>query len=262
MGTVSGAEEADALYPGPSFEPRWIEPLACSPGIRRMDVEVCYYFHYNEITMKEEKMNAARGKPEYVTNLYGNRMVSKTHGRILFRGVIDSLEADFIEAQVLASGMGEGEYCACLGEILDLLRAIMSAEVKAEPLPPPVLFGMEAETIHRLSQSAGGCFGKVLPLPAYTQGPLAARLNTLRAKVREAELLAVRIFGPDENSSGPEPGEAEGTGDAQAFSAAYDSSDLFPRDDIILALNRLSSALWWLFCKYLSERSLRTEPPA
>jgi len=50
---------------------------------------------------------------------------------------------------------------------------------------------------------------------------VAARLNTLRAKTREVELFAVKVFGA---------GQAE-------------------REDIILALNRLSSALWWLTCQ-------------
>jgi ethanolamine utilization cobalamin adenosyltransferase len=55
-------------------------------------------------------------------------------------------------------------------------------------------------------------------------GPLAARLNLLRTRVREAELLAVRVFGPGEDG----------------------------RDDLILAMNRLSSALYWLFCRLVS----------
>ena len=194
--------------------------------------------------MKDEKMKTGSKKAEHMTSLSGKRLVSKTHGRIAFRGLIDTLEAEVIEAQVLASRLsGSGEpdsaepdsvessgsaMCGKLGEVLDYLRAIMSAEVKETPLPPPFLFGMDAEEIHRQSHDTEGIFTAV-PLPAYTQGPFAARLNTLRAKVREAELLAVRVFGPGENPQ---------------------------RDDIILALNRLSSALWWLFCKYVSGRKL------
>jgi len=213
--------------------------------------------------MKEEKMEADKMKAEYMTSLSGNRMVPKTHGRIAFRGAIDTLEAEVIEAQVLASELGEKanfaesetnagvccgicrdmcrDICRELGEILDYLRAIMAAEVKETPLPPPFLFGMDAEEIHRLSrrpvdQDKGGDFGAALP--AYTQGPLAARLNTLRAKVRETELLAVRVFGPEENPYGIAAGE----------------TGITPREDIILALNRLSSALWWLHCKYKSSK--------
>jgi len=180
---------------------------------------------------RDKKMKAETTKGEHMTSLSGGRLVSKTHGRIAFRGVIDTLQAEVIEAQVLASelgkkadstGGGESLVCGCLGEILEYLRNIIAAEVKETPLPPPFLFGMDAEEIHRRSHNAGG---KTFLLPAYTQGTLAARINTLRAKLREAELLAVRVFGPGEDPQ---------------------------REDIILALNRLSSALWWLFCEYVS----------
>ena len=164
-------------------------------------------------------MKAGKKAERHMTSLSGDQLVPKTHGRIAFRGVIDTLEAEVIEAQVLAGEHGESELCAMLGEILEFLRAIMAAEVKETPLPSLPLFGMELEEIHRRSHNIEGSPGMALPRPSHTQGPLAARLNTLRAKVREAELLAVRVFGPAE------------------------------RDDIILALNRLSSALWWLHCQ-------------
>ena len=160
-------------------------------------------------------------KSEKMTCLAGAFLVPKTNGRIVFRGLIDTLEAEVIEAQVLASELGEKEFCRHLGEVLDYLRTLMAAEVKETPLAPPFLFGMDAEEIHRASHEAfiSDSDGKAI-LPSYAQGALAARLNTLRAKVREVELAAVRVFDPD--------GE---------------------RDDIILALNRLSSALWWLYCE-------------
>jgi len=160
-------------------------------------------------------------KPEYMTSLYGDHLVPKTHGRIVFRGLIDTLEAEVIEAQVLAAELGEMAVIGNLGELLDFLRALMAAEVKETPLAPPFLFGMDPEEIHRQSHTVA-----VSALPSYTRGPLAARLNTLRAKVREVELCAVKVFGP---------------------AAAEDK-----REDIILAMNRLSSALWWLYCKHSS----------
>jgi len=177
--------------------------------------------------VKDESVKPGGKKPEFMTSLSGNRLVPKTNGRIAFRGSIDTLEAEVIEAQVLANEMGEGHYCACLEEILNLLKALMAAEVKDTPLQPFSLFGMDEEEIQRRSHNMdGGRFH----FPAYTQGPLAARLNKLRAMVRETELLGVRVFGPHE---------------------AEDSS---PREDIILALNRLSSALWWLFTEFVGSQ--------
>ena len=188
-----------------------------------------------KIYMNNEKMNAgdeATGKkPEHLTSLSGDRLVSKTHGRIAFRGRIDTLQAEVIEAQVLASQLGESEVLRDLGEILDYLRTLMAAEVKGTPLPPPFLFGLPADEIHRLSHECGG---KLPPLPSCTQGPMAARLNTLRAKVREVELLAVKVFGPEDSTE--------------------------TREDIILALNRLSSALWRLYCEYISQNPSHEGP--
>jgi len=170
-------------------------------------------------------------KPEYMTSLLGDRMVSKAHGRIAFRGSIDSLEAEVIEAQVLASQLGEEKYCAFLGEILDYLKKLMMAEVKDKPIDPPFLFGMDSDEIHKGSHFS---VERTIPFPSFKYGPLAARINKLRTKVREAELLAVKVF---------HPGETEGP--------ANISSDTERRDDIILALNRISSALWWLFVHYV-----------
>ena len=176
-------------------------------------------------------MKTGSKKAEYMTILSGSALVPKTHQRITFRGRIDILEAELIEAQLLAEQNNEAEFNAYLGEILNYLRDMMAAEVKETLLPPPFLFGMDAEEIHRRSHNSEG---KLPPLPSYTQGPLAARINTLRAKLREAELLAVKIFGPKDLTG--EAGKAE--------------LNVTEREDIILGLNRLSSALWWLYCEY------------
>ena len=172
-------------------------------------------------------MKRENQKPAHITNLYGSTLVSKTHGRIAFRGHVDLLQAEVIEAQVLAETLGNTEICGALGEILDFLRALMAAEVKETPLLPLFLFGMDANEIHRQSHETVMCNAEgKLALPDYTHGPLVARLNTLRAKTREVELLSVRVFGPQGiNETEPE------------------------REDIIIALNRLSSALWWLCCQ-------------
>ncbi|MDR2785813.1 MAG: hypothetical protein LBB83_07865 [Treponema sp.] len=178
------------------------------------------------------------------TNLSANRMVSKTDGRIRFRGLIDSLEAETIEAQVLADSIGEQYYCAALGEVLDYLRQIMAAEVKESPFAVPYLFGLSVEELHRQTHDAAGAFGLPgRPLPAYEQGPLAARLNTLRARTREAELCALRVF------SGDERGQAARSGGEAGASQPGAADAVPPREDLAAALNRLSSALYWLFCR-------------
>ena len=168
-----------------------------------------------------------------MTSLSGDKTVPKTNGRIRFRGLIDSLEAEIVEAQILADSLGEQFYRAALGEVLDCLRHIMAAEVKESPFTMPCLFGLSVEELHRQTHDVTGAFGLAgHPLPAWEQGPLAARLNTLRTRIREAELCALRVF--------TEEAAADG---------------LPPREDLAMALNRLSSALYWLFCRRLSPAS-------
>lgn len=166
-------------------------------------------------------------KPEDMTHLRANLLVSKTHGRIRFRGRLDSLEAEVLEAQVLATERGEGELRESLGELLQCLREIMSAEVNERPLEAPVLFGLSADEIRAQIHNVGVSFGIAHPVPDHTMGALAVRLNTLRTRIRELEILAVRTFPPGGS---------------------------VPRDDIILALNRLSGAVYWLFCRRLSRK--------
>jgi ethanolamine utilization cobalamin adenosyltransferase len=172
------------------------------------------------------------------TSLSGDRRVPKTDGRIRFRGLIDSLEAETIEAQILAAALGESYYRAALGELLDCLRRILAAEVKESPFVMPSLFGLPAEELRRQTHDVAGAFGLAgHPLPSYEQGPLAARLNALRAHIREAELCALRIF------AGFSGAERSGAGE---------SGPPENREDLTLALNRLSSALYWLYCRLVS----------
>ncbi|MDR0388910.1 MAG: hypothetical protein LBH73_02450 [Spirochaetaceae bacterium] len=172
-------------------------------------------------------------KPEHFTHLSGKRLVSKESERIAFRGRIDSLEAEVLEAQALADSLGQAWYCDALGEVLSFLREVLAAEVSEKPLPPPELFGLDAEELHRQSHDVKESFGLAHPVPDYRMGPLALRLNTLRTRIREGELLAVRAFAPGKDTE---------------------------RKDLILAMNRLSSALYWLFCRLVAGAARGTKP--
>ena len=160
-----------------------------------------------------------------MTHLRANLLVSKAHPRIAFRGALDSLEADLLEAQLAAAAPGEGYYREALGELLRFAREIMSAEVNERPLVEAALFGLSLEELHRQSHRVRETFGIGHPVPDYTMGAAAVRLNTLRTRIRETELLAVRTFSAGE------------------------------REDIIRGLNRLSSAAYWLFCRRVSGKT-------
>jgi ethanolamine utilization cobalamin adenosyltransferase len=160
-------------------------------------------------------------KPEHMTHLRDNLLVPKTHPRVEFRGRLDSLEAKIMELQIHAEKAGRPGLYHDLNEALLYVREILSAEVREEPLAECRLFGMDASELRRVSHDIKGEFGFEHPVPDARMGELPVYLNTLRTQVRECELSAARAFG-----SG--------------------------REDILRALNRLSSGIYILFCRELA----------
>ena len=161
-------------------------------------------------------------KPEHMTHLRGNLLVSKQHPRIAFRGKLDTLMARIITTQTLAVEEGKEKLAEELEELLGCLRLILAAEVKDESLKPLNLLGMDSAQIRRVSHHVKEHIGIDHPIPTYKMGKLCAYLNELRTQVRETELYAVNAFESD-------------TPDA--------------RNDIIEGLNRLSSCVYILFCR-------------
>ena len=160
-------------------------------------------------------------KKENYTHLRGNLLVSKTHPRIRLRGKLDSLMAEIIEAQLTANTEGEHEIVQALDEILRFTRRILAAEVGEKPFGEITLLGMNSGELRHNSQNVRAFLGIDHPLPSYKQGAVCAALNKLRTCVREAELAA-----------------------AEAFPSG--------RTDLIEALNRLSSAVYIVYCRKIS----------
>ena len=165
-------------------------------------------------------------KPEDMTHLRGNQLVSKNHPRIAFRGKIDTLMAIILKAQVTAEKENRGPVCSALEELLDFVRQILACEVKDEPMKPMCLFGMNSEELREASHHVRESCGIDHPIPDHTMGALAMELNYLRTQVRETELAAMRAF--------------------------TDMSGNCLRPDIIEALNRLSSGVYIVFLRTLS----------
>ncbi len=162
-----------------------------------------------------------------MTHLRGNLLVKKSSPRIAFRGKLDSLEAAILEAQALAHRQNAPAVRDGLGEVLEQVHLVLGAEVKDQPLEEVPILGMDQARLRQVSHNVKGAFGIDHPIPSWEMGELALRLNTLRTQVRETELAAAVAF--------EAPGET-------------------PRPDIIRALNRLSSAVYILFCKLLAEK--------
>ena len=156
-------------------------------------------------------------KPEDMTHIRGNRLVKKTDKRIAFRGKIDNLESEILILLYECDRYGKTEALGKLSEILELSKMILAAEVKDEELPTFRIFGMDEKELRSASHNVMKSMGVEHPIPDYHMGILCMKLNRLRTLVRETELFAVNAF-PD--------GE---------------------RNDIVLALNRMSSAVYLIF---------------
>lgn len=167
-------------------------------------------------------------KPEHMTHLFGNTLVPKDHKRIFFRGKLDSLETLFVLNQTILLEMGESQKLIDdLQDILVSLREMMRCDVMNEPFRRELIIGLNHAELREHSHNPMKFYKiKQMVLPDYTLGKAYALLNQLRAAVRETEVAAATAF-----HEGRE----------------------YTREDIIEELNRMSSAMHIVMCKYLAE---------
>lgn len=164
-------------------------------------------------------------KPEELTHLRGNLLVPKTHPQIEFRGRLDSLMAQLMGVELVASEE-EPAMVEELEELMSFIRQILGAEVKNQPLEEIKLLGLSSDQIRQVSHHIQENFGMDHPVPSYQMGRLCVALNRFRTQVREVELSGARAFAREDGNCG--------------------------RIDLIQGLNRLSSCVYILFCRRLS----------
>ena len=154
-------------------------------------------------------------KPEHMTHLNGQTLVPKTHPRILFRGKMDTLEAELLLCQLAAEHL-----VTPVGEILTLARRLIRCDVLEEPVPDGKLCGLTEAELRQRSHFPQDYYGQPHFMPGVADGAVILGLNRARCAAREAELAAV---------------------------AAFTDRDGVPtRTDILRSLNRLSSMLYLL----------------
>ena len=154
-------------------------------------------------------------KPEHMTHLNAQVLVEKSHPRILFRGKLDTLEAELILCQQAAEHL-----TASLGEVLSLVRRLIRCDVLEEPVPEGKLCGLTEAEIRKRSHFPQDYYGQPHFMPEALDGNVIARLNRARCAAREAELAAVAAFTDREGNP--------------------------TRVDILRSLNRISSMLYLL----------------
>ena len=162
-------------------------------------------------------------KTEHMTHLNGEILVPKSHPRILFRGKMDTLEAELLLCQLT-----EEHLVTPLGEILTLARLLIRCDVLEEPVPEGKLCGLTEAEIRKRSHFPQEYYGQPHFMPAASDGEVVVRLNRVRCAAREAELAAVEAFSDREGKP--------------------------TRTDILRALNRMSSMLYILMIQEKSKK--------
>ena len=129
-------------------------------------------------------------KPEHMTHLNGDTLVEKTHPRILFRGAVDTLEAELL----LSAANATGEIRKQLEEALTYTRTLLRNEVLDEPVKVDTLGGMDEKALRERSHRPQDFFGVPHFMPSPTDSLLLLQVNRARCAARAAELRAVAAF--------------------------------------------------------------------
>lgn len=165
-------------------------------------------------------------KPEHMTHLYGNVLVPKDHARIKFRGKLDSLQALIVLNQSILDVKGKNrKLIEDLNSVLSVLQEMMRCDVLDEEFKNDRIIGLTHEELHERSHNPMKFYNiKQMMLPDYSMGIEYGLLNQIRTAVRETEVVAV---------------------------GAFRVGSKYTRRDIVMELNRLSSAIHIMMCKYL-----------
>jgi Ethanolamine utilization cobalamin adenosyltransferase len=167
-------------------------------------------------------------KPECMTQLFGNKLVYKNDPIIKYRGKIDKVQAQVVYTQAMADSFEKSQALTDdLDDILRVLREMMRSEVMGEPFSNDTILGLNHDELRAHSHDPMKYYKiKQMVLPDHSMGIVYSLLNILRTSIREAEVLAVDAFTDNKKCE---------------------------RQDIVEELNRLSSAIHIMMCKYLAK---------
>ena len=163
-------------------------------------------------------------KPEHMTHLHGDVLVSKNHPRIAFRGAVDELEAELLLCQLQ---LGE-PWKKQVGEVLEFARELVRCDVLEEPVTRKTLCGFTEAELRKQSHRPQEFYGQTHFMPSVTDGTEVLWLNRARCAARRTELAAVAAFSDREGNP--------------------------TRVDILQALNRMSSMLYILMIQVKAEK--------
>ncbi len=191
--------------------------------VNRERIEVRPASQAKQESYRLENGAVLKTKPEHMTHLYGDVLVYKTHPRIRLRGELDSLQAELMLCQLEAPEQGKA-----LGEILALSQKIMACDVMEEPLGEDKLCGLTQEELRSRSHRPQDFYGQPHFLPTAADGREILLLNRCRCACRRAELAAAAAYLREDGTTA--------------------------REDILRALNRMSSMLYLLMIEKKAQK--------
>ena len=173
------------------------------------------------VTFPVRPVELSGPKPEHMTQVDAEHFAPKNTPRIRFRGKMDSVHGLTQLTAARARSFRLDELARHLDTLAAFCREIVSAEYNEREVAEIQLAGLDAAALRYATHHPQ----EVLGIPHLTPGPtdheILHWLNYLRTQVREAELTALDAFAP--------PPDYKPT-----------------RLDLIRALNRLSSAVYYL----------------
>lgn len=192
---------------------------AAAQYAREQGIKIIYGDQNKGISREQLK---GQKKPEHYTHLDHKNLVPKTHPRIKLRGMLDLLQALIIKAQVTVKMEGMPKLVGDLEQLLAYTRQLLRNEMTGDEVPDLKLFGLSEDEIHEYSHHPFKKIGVNHIVPSHHMGQIIAELNYLRTVVRQVEIAACDVY--------------------------VNNDGTVEREDIIKALNRLSSAVYVMEC--------------
>ena len=161
-------------------------------------------------------------KPEHMTHLNGDVLVSKLHPRIAFRGAMDTLQAELL----LCIRQADKPWKELLEQALQAAKMVLSWEVMEEPAGEVELGGMSPQQLRDRSHRPQDYYGQPHFMPSGQDSQQLLLVNRARTLARQAELAAARAFCTEQGVQ---------------------------RQDLMQVLNRLSSFLYLIMIQMKRE---------